>query len=45
MIDNSLGIKGVFKIVVAVTVQNNFYLEIHQNEVFHLKKLFLTSAH
>jgi len=32
---NSLGIKGVFEIVVVVlAVQNDFYLEIHQNTVF-----------
>jgi hypothetical protein len=38
--------KGLFGIVIVVTVQNAFRLEMHQNEVFSfLKKSFLTSAH
>jgi hypothetical protein len=31
--------------VVAVAVQSAFCLEIHQNDVFFLKKLFLKSKH
>jgi hypothetical protein len=35
----------MFEIVVAVTVQSIFRLEMHQNKIFYFKKLFLTSAH
>jgi len=35
----------LFGIVVMVAVQSAFRLEIHQNIVFFLKKLFLTLAH
>jgi hypothetical protein len=37
--------KNPFGIVVAVVFQNTFYLGIHQNNVFFLKKSFLTSVH
>ena len=38
--------QGLFGIVVTVVIQNVFRLEIHQNDVFFLKKkLFLRSTY
>jgi hypothetical protein len=33
------------KSVIAVAFQSTFYLEMHQNNIFLKKKLFLRSAH
>jgi hypothetical protein len=35
----------MFGIMVAVAVQSAFCLEIHQNNIFFKKKLFLRSEH
>jgi hypothetical protein len=36
---------GLFESVVAIAFQSAFYAEMHQNDFFIFKKLFLRSAH
>jgi hypothetical protein len=37
---------GAFKNIIAVAFQSDFYLKIHQNNIFFIfLKLFLTSVH